>query len=94
VFALGEPGEAAIGAVPNDRPEARQRIDPLVQELAGGHHIVRVEQAEAATGNPRISDEQRALGADGPAAASAGRMEGGARATALHGLGVDPHHRR
>ena len=53
---LGEGREAPIGAIPDDRPEARQAVDPLAQELAAATASCgRAEQAAAATVKPRIS---------------------------------------
>jgi hypothetical protein len=56
VLALGELGQAPIGAVADDRAKAGQVREARAQELARGHDVVRPgEHAPAATGNPRIS---------------------------------------
>ena len=58
VLALGEPREAAVGAVADDRPHAREIVQAIAQELAGGHDIVRPGRARpGGDGQPEDFDE-------------------------------------
>src|SRR5215831_8019440 len=43
--ARGETLQPAAGAVAHDGPEPRQRLDPVAQELADGHDVVRPGRA-------------------------------------------------
>src|SRR6266511_219749 len=97
--ARGERREARVASVRDDRLEARQRrvlrVELLSQEAASKLDVVRLGRLDRdRERQSQDLDEDRPLRASRVAAASAGFVEGRAGATALHGLGVDHHHRR
>ena len=69
MLALGERREAPVGPVADDRADAREISQAIVQELAGGDDVVGSSGVRA-SGERQAEDldQQRALRADRPAA--------------------------
>jgi hypothetical protein len=95
----GERREAAVAVVGYDRLELGQRqvlrVELRLEELSGRLDVVRLGRLDRDRERQAEDlDQDRALGPARVSAATAGLGEGRAGATALHGLGVDHHHRR